>query len=34
VVFFEGNYSDYEKNLKERGGDAGPHRIKFRRLTR
>ena len=34
VVWFEGNYSDYEKNLKERGGDAGPHRLKYRRLTR
>jgi energy-dependent translational throttle protein EttA len=34
VVFFEGNYSDYEKNRRERLGDAGPHRIKYRRLTR
>jgi ATP-binding cassette ChvD family protein len=34
VVYFEGNYSDYEKNLKERGGDTGPHRLKYRQLTR
>jgi len=34
VVFFEGNYSDYEKNVKGRGGDTGPHRLKYRRLTR
>jgi sulfate-transporting ATPase len=34
VVFFEGNFSDYEKNRKERGLDTGPHRIKYRQLTR
>jgi ATPase subunit of ABC transporter with duplicated ATPase domains len=34
VVWFEGNYSDYEKNLRERGGDTGPHRIKYRRMAR
>jgi len=34
VVWFEGNYSEYEKNLRERGGDTGPHRIKYRRMTR
>ncbi|MFA7331770.1 MAG: energy-dependent translational throttle protein EttA [Candidatus Delongbacteria bacterium] len=34
VVFFEGNFSDYEKNRKERGLEAGPHRIKYRQLTR
>ncbi len=34
VVFFEGNFSDYEKNRKERGLEAGPHRLKYRQLTR
>ena len=34
VVWFEGNYSDYEKNRKERLGNIGPQRIKYRRLTR
>ncbi len=36
VVFVEGNYSDYEKDLKKRLGKdaADPHRIKFRKLTR
>ena len=34
VVFFEGNYQDYEKNRHERlGTDADqPHRIKYRKL--
>jgi ATP-binding cassette ChvD family protein len=36
VVWFEGNYSDYEKDRKARlGADADlPRRIKYRRLTR
>jgi ATP-binding cassette ChvD family protein len=36
VVWFEGNYQDYEKNRHERlGADADqPHRIKYRRLVR
>ncbi len=36
VVFFEGNYQDYEENRKKRlGADAAqPHRIKYRPLTR
>ncbi|MBT3311682.1 MAG: energy-dependent translational throttle protein EttA [Desulfobacterales bacterium] len=36
VVWFEGNYSDYEKDRKKRlGVDADqPHRIKYRQLTR
>ena len=36
VVWFEGNYSDYEKDRKKRlGADADqPHRIKYRQLTR
>jgi ATPase subunit of ABC transporter with duplicated ATPase domains len=36
VVWFEGNYSDYEVDKKERLGTAAetPHRIKYRQLTR
>ena len=36
VVWFEGNYSDYEKDWKARMGTAAdqPHRIKYRHLTR
>ncbi len=36
VVWFEGNYSDYEKDRKERMGSEAdqPHRIKYRHLTR
>jgi ATPase subunit of ABC transporter with duplicated ATPase domains len=36
VVWFEGNYSDYESDKKERLGAAAevPHRIKYRQLTR
>lgn len=36
VTWFEGNYSDYEKDRKQRlGKDADqPHRIKYRHLTR
>jgi len=36
VVWFEGNYSDYEENRKERLGiDADqPHRVKYRQFTR
>ena len=36
VVFFEGNYQDYEKNRHERlGADADtPHRIKYKPLVR
>ncbi|HSI34280.1 MAG: energy-dependent translational throttle protein EttA [Phycisphaerae bacterium] len=36
VVFFEGNFAEYEKNKKQRlGVDADqPHRIKYRRLTK
>lgn len=36
VVWFEGNYSDYEADRKERLGSAAdqPHRIKYRHLTR
>jgi ATPase subunit of ABC transporter with duplicated ATPase domains len=36
VVWFEGNYSDYEADKKARLGPAAeiPHRIKYRQLTR
>ena len=36
VVWFEGNYSDYEKDWKGRMGTEAdqPHRIKYRHLTR
>ena len=36
VIWFEGNYSDYEKDRKKRLGVAAeqPHRIKYRQLTR
>ncbi len=30
VIFFEGNYSDYEKNKKERLGDITPKRPRFK----
>ena len=32
VVWFEGNYSDYEENRKKRLGDNAPTRIKYRKL--
>ena len=36
VVWFEGNYSDYEEDRKARLGVEAdvPHRIKYRQLTR
>ena len=36
VVWFEGNYSEYEEDRKQRLGAAAetPHRIKYRQLTR
>ncbi len=36
VVWFEGNYSEYEEDRKKRLGTAAdiPHRIKYRQLTR
>jgi energy-dependent translational throttle protein EttA len=36
VVWFEGNYSEYEADRRERPGAAAeqPHRIKYRQLTR
>ncbi len=34
VVWFEGNYADYEEDLKRRKGEDGaqPHRIRYRKL--
>ncbi len=32
VEWFEGNFSDYEKDLKRRQGDAGPKRLKYKKL--
>ena len=32
VAFFEGSYTEYEENKKKRLGDAGPKRIKYRKL--
>jgi ATPase subunit of ABC transporter with duplicated ATPase domains len=36
VVWFDGNYSDYEADRKKRMGIAAdqPHRIKYRKLTK
>jgi sulfate-transporting ATPase len=36
VVWFDGNYSEYEADKRSRLGEAGsqPHRIKYRQLTR
>jgi len=36
VVWFDGNYSEYEADRKQRLGEAAaqPHRIKYRPLTR
>ncbi len=36
VVFFDGNYSEYEEDRRKRLGSAAdqPHRIKYRQLTR
>lgn len=33
VVWFEGNYSDYEENYKKRVADTTPARIKYKKLT-
>ncbi len=34
VYWFEGTYSDYEENRKKRLGDAGPKRVKYRKLIK
>jgi len=33
VVWFEGDYSEYEENYRKRTGNAGPVRIKYKKLT-
>jgi energy-dependent translational throttle protein EttA len=33
VVWFEGDYSEYEENYHKRTGNAGPVRIKYKKLT-
>jgi sulfate-transporting ATPase len=33
VVWFEGNYSDYEENYKKRVADTTPARIKYKKLV-
>ncbi|QEM80837.1 energy-dependent translational throttle protein EttA [Halomonas binhaiensis] len=32
VVFFEGNYTEYEADHKKRAGDDTPHRMKYKRI--
>ncbi|HPE58374.1 MAG TPA: energy-dependent translational throttle protein EttA [Bacteroidales bacterium] len=34
VYYFEGGYSEYEENKKKRLGDAQPHRIRYKKLTK
>jgi ATP-binding cassette ChvD family protein len=34
VVFFEGGFTDYEENRKKRMGDAGPQRVKYKKLVK
>lgn len=34
VYFFDGNFSEYEENKKQRLGDAQPHRIRYKSLVR
>lgn len=34
VYFFDGNFSQYEENKKQRMGDVQPHRIKYRSLVK
>ncbi len=34
VYFFDGNFSEYEENKKQRLGDTTPHRVKYRSLVR
>src|ERR1044071_1250113 len=33
VFWFEGNYSDYEENKKQRLGDTAPHRVRFKNIN-
>ncbi len=32
AVFFEGNYSEYEEDLRKRVGDTTPHRVKYKKI--
>lgn len=32
VIFFEGNYAEYEADHKKRAGDDTPHRMKYKRI--
>jgi energy-dependent translational throttle protein EttA len=34
VYFFDGNFSEYEENKKERLGDVQPHRLRYKSLVR
>ncbi|HNS13014.1 MAG TPA: energy-dependent translational throttle protein EttA [Bacteroidia bacterium] len=34
VYFFDGNFSEYEENKKQRMGDTQPHRIRYKNLVR
>jgi ATP-binding cassette ChvD family protein len=34
VYFFDGNFSEYEENKKQRLGDVQPHRIRYKNLVR
>ena len=34
VYFFDGNFSEYEENKKQRLGDVTPHRIKYRHYSK
>ena len=36
MVFFEGNYQEYEADLKRRTGEdaSQPHRVQYKKLTR
>ncbi len=34
VHFFEGSYTEYEANKKQRLGDTGPTRVRYKKLTR
>jgi hypothetical protein len=35
VVWFEGNFEEYEKDkVRHLGGNAGPHRVRYKPLAR
>jgi ATPase subunit of ABC transporter with duplicated ATPase domains len=33
VVYFDGNFSEYEENRKKRMGDTEPKRIRYKKLV-